>query len=178
MTVKFSGRVIIVKRLDGRQIALILISLVGVILAVVGLFITWYVCKLEADVPIAGHYEEVQTQWLFDEDLNDVQVGINVSVVRGFALTAALLSVAACTFVTLHELVVEINKIFRCTLGLALIICAVFAFIFGLVFAGKMNSDAADLGLSLMKHSAGAGAYLLPIGSIIAAVPLFSLRRS
>ena len=57
------------KRMDGRQIALLLISLAGVILAVVGLFITWYVCKLEADVNIAGHYEEVQTWWLFDKSL-------------------------------------------------------------------------------------------------------------
>ncbi len=165
------------KRMDGRQIALLLISLAGVILAVVGLFITWYVCKLEADVNIAGHYEEVQTWWLFDKSLSDIQVGIKVGVVQGFALAAALLSVAACAFVALHALVVKINKIFRGTLGLALIICAVFAFIFGLVFAGEMNSDPTELAPLVMKYSAGAGAYLLPIGSIIAAVPLFLVRE-
>ena len=165
------------KRIDGRQIALLLISLAGVIIAVVGLFIAWYICKFEADVPLAGHYEEVQTQWLFDKGLNDVQVGIKVGVVRGFALTAALLAVAACTLAALNTLVVEINKTFRCALGSALIICAMFAFIFGLVFVGEMNSNAAELGLDIMKYSAGAGTYLLPIGSIIAAVPLFLVQK-
>ena len=164
------------KRLEGRQIALLLISIAGVILAVVGLFITWYVCKYEDDVNIVGHYEEVKTIRLFDEGLNDIQVGIKNGVVQGFALTSALLSVAACAFVALHALVVKINKIFRCMLGLALIFCAVFAFIFGLVFVVEMNSNAANP-FFLMKYSAGAGAYLLPIGSIIAAVPLFSIQE-
>lgn len=165
------------KRLEGRQIALLLISIAGVILAVVGLFITWYVCKYEYDLNIVGHYEEVKTIRLFDEGLNDIQVGIKNGVVQGFALTSALLSVAACAFVALHALVVKINKIFRCMLGLALIFCAVFAFIFGLVFVGEMNSDPTELAPLVMKYSAGAGAYLLPIGSIIAAVPLFSIQE-
>ena len=153
-------------KLNVLQIVLICVAVVGVILAIVGIAVSWYSYTVTS---LGSHTENYG---LFAKEFNDTDVGFPIGVVRAFGIISLILTVAACAVMCLNSLgLVKIKWLYRVICAAVVILFAVLTFIFGLVYAGKFN-DKMGYG-DVAKFAASAGAYLLPIGSIITAVPLF-----
>lgn len=154
-------------KLNVLQIVLICVAVVGVILAIVGISIDWFKVNAEGS--------NVASMSLFEKDMEKIDdlVGFPIGAVRAFGIISLILAVAACAVMCLNSLgVIKVKWLYRVICAAAVIVVAVLAFVFALVYAGKYTeaTGGAAVGVKLV---ADAGAYLLPIGAIISAVPLF-----
>ncbi len=150
-------------KLNLLQIILLCVAAVGVILAIVGIAVPWYTGKLET---LLGGTSE--SYGLFAEYAKETD--ISIALVQAFAIITLIFTVAACLVMALNSLgVVKIKWLIRVICAAVVIVFAVLTLIFAIVY-GNQFSTAGVLSTEL---AASAGAYLLPIGSIITAVPLF-----
>lgn len=157
------------KKIDVLGIVLIAIAVVGVILAVVGIAIPWFATQGKS---VLG--DKTETYGLFaDFGKSDFPI----AAVQAFAIISLVLAVVACAVRALNTFgVVKINWLIRVILAGLTVVCAILTLVFAIVFAGQ------DGGLSMgsllnVQFVASAGSYLLPIGAIVASIPLVFNRK-
>lgn len=157
------------KKIDVLSIVLIAVAVVGLILAVVGIAIPWFEMQGNS---IVGN--KSNTYGLF-ADYGDPD--FPVALVQAFAIISLVLAVAACAVFALNTFgVVKVNWLIRLILAGLTVVCAILTLVFALVFASKYV-DVSLGNIASLKCVANAGAYLLPIGTIFACVPLVFNRK-
>lgn len=155
------------KKMDVLSIVLIAVAVAGLILAVVGIAIPWFTLPSKIGT-------EDKTYTLFAEFL---KTDFPIAAVQAFAIISLVLAVAACAVFALNTFgVVKINLLVRVILAALTVVCAILTLVFAIVFASK-HGNAVLSGLTTVELVAGAGAYLLPIGTIFACVPLVFNRK-
>ena len=153
-------------KLNTLGIVLLVVAVVGVILAVVGIAVPWFVQK--GEVVMLG--SSTKNYGLFADYAEGSDFPI--AAVQAFAIITLILTVAACAVLALNSLgIVKVKWLYRVICACVVILCAVLTFIFALVFAGQYENFAGKV--SSWEFNASAGSYLLPIGAIVASVPLF-----
>ena len=150
-------------KLNVLGLVLICVAAAGLVLAIVGIAVPWYSGKIETFV--GGTSESFGLFAKYPE------VDLPVALVQSFAIITLVLTAAACATVALNSLgVVKVKWLIRVICAAVVILFAVLTFVFALVY-GNQFATAGVLGSTNL--AANAGAYLLPIGAIVSAVPLF-----
>lgn len=149
------------KKLGTLGIILLAVSVVGLILAIVGICVPYFVTTIDAG--ILGKHTE--TTALFEKGITDGDKVLDfpVAAVQAFSLIA-LICTAACVALTVLNVlgVVKLGFIVKAIVAGATVVMALLAIIFAGVYVGQFET-------SIL--SVGAGAYLLFFGSVIGAVP-------
>lgn len=157
------------KKLNVLGIVLLAVAVVGLILAVVGIAIPWFETQTKL-----GSTGKTTTYVLF-ADYGDSDFPI--AAVQAFAIISLILAAAACAVLALNTFgVVKVNWLCRVILAGLTVVCAILTLVFAIVFAGQ--GGGASLGnIASIKFVTSAGSYLLPIGAIVAGVPLVFGRK-
>ena len=153
------------KKLNILGIVLIAVAVVGVVLTIVGIAIPWFATQAKS---VIGNSTE--SYGLFAENLDG---DFPIAVVQAFAIISLILAVAACALHTVNTLgLVKVKWIYRVICAALVIVCAILTLVFAIVFANQYSG--ASLGnIASVEFVTSAGSYLLPIGAIVASIPLF-----
>ena len=152
-------------KLNILSIVLLAVALVGVILAIVGIAIPWFIAEGKSALGSSSS----TTYGLFAEYAEGSDFPI--AVVQAFAIITLILSVVACAVLALNTLgIVKVKWLYRVICAAIVIIFAILTLAFALVFAGQYENVSGILGS--LTFDASAGSFLLPIGAIVASVPL------
>ena len=158
------------KKLNILSIILLAVSLVGVILAVVGIAIPWFV----SEGTLLGNSSSTNYN-LFAEFKGEPDFPI--AAVQAFAIITLILAVLACIVLTLNSLgIVKVKWLYRVICAALVVVCAILTLVFAIVFADKYFNNVSNA-LGSASFNASAGSYLLPIGAIVASVPLVIGRK-
>ena len=152
-------------KLNTLGIILLAVAVVGVVLAVVGIAVPWFVASAKSALGSSS-----STTYALFADYSDGS-DFPIAVVQAFAIVTLVLAVVACAVLALNTLgIVKVKWLYRVICAAIVIICAILTFVFALVFAGQYENVSGALGS--LAFDASAGSYLLPIGAIVASVPL------
>lgn len=156
------------KNISMIQIVLICVAAVGLILAIVGIAVPWYTLKAESIVGSGAENFGLFADYGSGTDMS-------IALVQSFAIITLILTIAACVVLSLNLLgVVKIKWIYRVICAAVVIVFALLTLIFAIVYANQYGS--AEMFGAKMSFTAGAGAYLLPIGAVISLCPSSSAK--
>lgn len=162
-------------KIGNGQIITMGMALVSIVLAVVGLFVPYFSRTLKSDIASA---KSTTTYGLFDQTVTDLSSNMDtsVSLVRTFAIIAVVLAVLAAVGAVLVSLrIIPRNGLLKLLFSAGTIVIGVLALVFTFTFCGQFAAD----GGSLVKYTwtAGVGAYLLGIGTILGGVTLLLAKK-
>lgn len=157
------------KKLNILGIVLIAVAVVGIVLAIVGIAIPWFTTQTKT---LVG--DNAKTYGLFAEKLDG---DFPIAVVQAFAIISLILAAAACTLLALNTFgLVKVKWLYRAILAGLVVVCAILTLVFAIVFANQYGG-AGISGVASVEFVTSAGSYLLPIGAILAGLPLLVGRK-
>ena len=162
-------------KIGNGQIITMGMALVSIALAIVGLFIPYFSRTLKSSV--AGT-KSTTTYGLFDETVTDLSKNLDTSValVRTFAIIAVVLAVLAAVCAVLVSLrILPRNGLIKFIFSGVTIVMGVLALVFTFTFCAQFAVDGGTI--AQYNWTAGAGAYLLGIGSILGGVTLLLSKK-
>lgn len=166
-------------KIGNGQIITMGMALVSVVLAIVGLFVPYFVAKGEN--ALTGKSTNAYT--LFSEDMTNFtkNTDMSVSLVRTFAIIAVVLAVLAAVGAVLVSLrILPRNGLLKLLFAAATVVIGVLALVFTFTLCGQLVSadiSIAGLNIAKLKWTAGVGAYLLGIGTILGGVTLLLAKK-
>lgn len=158
------------KALGTNQLLTCLGALVAVVLAVVGLFVPYFTRTAKSS--LLGSSNSA-SYGLFDQVVTDLGDGADTSatLVRIMAIAAVVLAaIAAIAAILIALRIVKGGGLIKFVFAAATIVVGVLALVFTFTFAGQFALDGGAL--AEYAWSAGVGAYLLGIGSILGGATL------
>ncbi len=156
------------KKLGLFGIILLLASIVGLVLAVVGIFIDFFT------VSLVGESAGVA---LFEEGLGDGDIPI--ALVQAFAIAAVVLAAIACIVTVLGTFgIVKVGGLAKFLAAALVIVVAVLVVVFAATWAASFVPDGGGDGILGdiidgvvdavgYSYTAGAGAYLVTVGGVL-----------
>lgn len=155
------------KKLGLFGIILLLASIVGLVLAVVGIFIDFFT------VSLAGESAGVA---LFEEGLGDGDIPI--ALVQAFAIAAVVLAAIACIVTVLGTFgIVKVGGLAKFLAAALVIVVAVLVVVFAATWAASFVPKGGDgilgdiiggiVDAAGYSYTAGAGAYLVTVGGVL-----------
>lgn len=162
-------------KIGNNQIITMLMAVVSIALAVVGLFVPYFSRTLKSD--LAGA-KSTTTYGLFDQTVTDLSQNMDtsVSLVRTFAIIAVVLAVLAAVGAVLVTLrILPRNGLLKLLFSAATVVIGVLAIVFTFTFCGQFAVDGGSF--AQYTWTAGVGAYLLGIGSILGGLTLLFAKK-
>lgn len=162
-------------KIGNGQIITMGMALVSVVLAIVGLFIPYF--SRTAKSELIGS-KSTTTYGLFNETVTDLSANMDtsVSLVRTFAIIAVVLAVLAAVGAVLVSLrIIPRNGLLKLLFAAATVVIGVLALVFTFTFCGQFELDGGAV--AQYTWTAGAGAYLLGIGTILGGVTLLLAKK-
>ena len=162
-------------KIGNGQIITMGMAIVSIVLAVVGLFVPYF--SRTAKSELIGT-KSTTTYGLFDQKVADFSSNMDtsVSLVRTFAIIAVVLAVLAAVGAVLVSLrIIPRNGLIKLLFSAATIVIGVLALVFTFTFCGQFAMDGGSV--AQYNWTAGVGAYLLGIGTILGGVTLLLSKK-
>lgn len=162
-------------KIENSQIITMGMALVSIVLAIVGLFVPYF--SRTAKSELIGS-KSTTTYGLFNETVTDLSANMDtsVSLVRTFAIIAVVLAVLAAVGAVLVSLrIIPRNGLLKLLFAAATVVIGVLALVFTFTFCGQFELDGGAV--AQYTWTAGVGAYLLGIGTILGGVTLLLAKK-
>ena len=156
-------------KLDTKTIGMIAIGILGVLFAVVGLFLPWFASSASSNVLGGGI-----TQWygLFS-DLGAVKTDFPFVMIQIFGIVAAAFSIIGIVALIIKSLgIAKIGGLVKLILSALIIALGVLAIVFSFIYAGNYGGGLDFGDLARAGFSVAVGVFFTGIGSAVTGVML------